>query len=205
MYWKRRILDYEILIPPISKPFNKFTEAEAKKFFEWYIAHIPQRIDYLEKKSDCRLDMTFESMIPLWRWFLKCAEIENTPRRKLNELKRLLKNNPMKDIILEDEKTQFSLQTEYILRDIGMYVGQALVTASNTLYWDYHTDIEQDSFANIPLVSGFFEFEVEPPFPIQFEPVHMVGVAAANLFDGTQKETDIFDLCNLWMDHVKKY
>ena len=203
MYWKKRTLDYKILIPPVSKPYAKFTINEAKKYFEWYINQIPFRIKYLEEVSECRLDMTSQSLVSLWQWFLNSAEVEDTPKKRMAELKRLRKKSPFAEDILRENKVQFSLKTEYIIRDIGMYVGQFFVENSNKLYWSFLTDTEDGFLVNVPLISGFMDYEFNPPFPMQFEPNHMVGVIASNVFDHTQKATDLVDLCNLWLGYVK--
>lgn len=203
MYWEKRKLDYKILIPPISKPFEDFNVQEAKSFFEWHINQIPSRIKYLGEISSCKLDKTLQSMVSLWQWFLNCAEVENTPKKRMAELKQALEKSPFSQDILGESKVQFSLKTEYMIRDIGMYVGQFFVENSNKLYWSYHTDTDKDSFANIPLISGFMDFEINPPFPMQFEPNHMVGVVASNIFDQSQNVTDLFDLCSLWMNYAK--
>ena len=79
-----------------------------------------------------------------------------------------------------------------------MYVGQVLVELSPKIIWTYHTDVKKDSFANIPLIAGFFDLNFSPPFPMQFEPTHMVSVVAANLFDNTQTKYDLFNLCSEW-------
>jgi hypothetical protein len=41
-----------------------------------------------------------------------------------------------------------------------------------------------------------------PPFQIEFEPIHMVGVQATNLFDGTQKKKDLLNLYRKWKKYI---
>lgn len=36
MYWHKKKIDYDILIPPINKQFKNFTKKEAESYFEWY-------------------------------------------------------------------------------------------------------------------------------------------------------------------------
>ena len=36
MYWHKKKLDYNILIPPLNKPFKKFTQKEAENYFIWH-------------------------------------------------------------------------------------------------------------------------------------------------------------------------
>ena len=168
-------------------------------YFEWSMEQIPLRIKYLEETSGCKLDMTRQSLVSLRRWFLDSAEVENTPLKRMDELKRLIKKSPFAKEIIRENETQFSLKTEYIMRDIGMYAGQYFVETSDKLHWDYFTG-RDDYIANMPVISGFADTGFDPPFPMQFEPNNMIGVIASNIFDHTQKETDLFDLCNLWLE-----
>ena len=136
----------------------------------------------------------------IWKWFLNVAEIEEKRSKKI-------KRTPFK---VQNRKKQFqyefenldskklSLQTEYILRDIGMYIGQMFVDYHSQIYWDFYTEPRTDFFVNKPLLLGFKDKEFMPPFSMEFEPIHMVGVQAAKLLDGTQKETDLLYLYEQW-------
>ena len=37
MYWQKKRLSYDILIPPIQKPFVEFNLSETETYFKWYI------------------------------------------------------------------------------------------------------------------------------------------------------------------------
>ena len=157
MYWKKEKLHYEVLIPPIIKPFELLNGAEAKEYFNWYIEHIPERVNYLQTYSKVELDYSMNSLIEIWKWFLKNASIEKTPQKRMKSLMEELKNSPREIAkgIIEENKRQFSLETEYIIRDIAMYFGEVCVKNHNSIYWGYHTDIKKDSFANKPILMGF--------------------------------------------------
>lgn len=195
---------YNILIPPIDKNILDLTSFEAEAFFKWYINHIDQRVEYLQQKSKCKLDYTVDSCYKLWRWFLHNAEIIASSETQQTYICSQIKSLPyaIQRCILDESAKEFSLQTKYVLRDIGMYAGELLVKQSNKLYWSYHTDKELDSFANMPLVMGFFDTSFRPPFPMRFEPNHMIEVIASNLFDGSQKNEDLLALIEKWLKKV---
>lgn len=198
MYWKKEKLSYNILIPPINKSFSDFKESEAESYFRWFIDQIKPRIEYLKNYSGVNLDYSVESLVNIWGWFLKKARIEKTPRAKIRELKRQLKNKPKEiaDEILNEQSSQFSLETEYIIRDIAMYFGEVYVKNNASIAWGYHTDSKADSFANMPILVGFEDRDFTPPFRTHVEPVFMLRGVASNLFDRTYKKEDLLNFYN---------
>lgn len=200
MYWKRKKLKYDILIPPLNKPLDMLNSEEAKAYFDWYINSIPSRIEYLKHISNLQLDFSPESLIPLWGWLLKQAEIENTPKAKLKELNSRMKTMPcdIASTVTEENKVQFSLQTEYILLDIAMYFGEVCVRNNPTIYWGFHTDGEKDSFVNRPILMGFLDRDFSPPFQAEFDPTFTVRCIACNLFDGDASKQDLKNIYDKW-------
>ena len=157
MYWHKKKLDYNILIPPLNKPFKKFTQKEAENYFIWHQNQLKPRIEYLQNYACVDLNYSVDSINNIWDWFLKIAEIEKTPKIKINELKNQLKNQPKEIIedVLNEQSKQFSLETEYIIRDIAMYFGEVYVRNNASITWGYHTDVKLDSCKYAP-VSWFW-------------------------------------------------
>ncbi len=206
MYWKKKKLTYNIFIPPIDKPFEKLSPKEAKEHFNWYVGNIAGRIDYLQETSKIALDFSESSLISIWKWFLFIAEIEKTPKAKIKEVENQLINHPREiaKAVIKDEKYQFSLQTEYILRDIAMYLGQVFITNHPQISLGYHTDISLDSSANMPILLGFVDKAFKPPFDMIFEPIHMSMMQASKLFDKTHSQDDIYNLYKKWVQWIPK-
>ena len=148
--------------------------------------------------------LSVDSLIDIWGWFLKNAETEKTPIIKINEIKRQLKGQPKEiaEAVLKEQSEQFSLETEYILRDIAMYFGEVYVKNNSSISWGYHTDVKADSFANMPLLVGFEDREFDPPFKAIFEPLHMLHVQACNIFDNSQSDKDLLNLYKTWQRMV---
>lgn len=200
MYWQKKKLNYDILIPPITKPFETFSLNEAEDYFNWFISNLDKRAFYLEKYSNARLDYSVDSLIEIWSWFLKVADIEKTPKEKLDEIKVQLKGKPKDFInnIIQEQLEQFTLETEYVIRDVAMYFGEVIVRNNNSIYWGYHTDIKKDSFANRPLLMGFEDRDFDPPFKASFDPVFTVRGIACNLFDNSQNKNDLVGMYKKW-------
>ena len=114
------------------------------------------------------LDFSIESLIFIWRWFLKIAELKRIPKAVLNDIRKELKANGEPKEFIEDMVREHSVElsafSRYVIRDIGMYVGKMFVTNFRTLRWDYHTDTKKDSFANMPQIFGFVDTTYNPPF-----------------------------------------
>lgn len=201
MFWNKKNMVYDILIPPLDKPFSEFSSTEAKSFFDWYVGNIPHRIEYLQSFSNINLNLSVDSLVPLWNWFLLNASIERTPSQKVNKLKTQLLHlpNEIAKSIIDENSIQFTLQTEYILRDVAMYFGEVCVHNNNTIYWGFHTDTSKDSFANKPLLMGFCDRDFKPPFMASFDPEFTVRNIACNLFDGDATKTDLKAMYDKWL------
>ena len=68
-------IKYPLMIPPVEKSFRDFTKADAKMFFDWYVAQSEERINQLQhyiartNPQEIILDGTSESLVPLWSWY----------------------------------------------------------------------------------------------------------------------------------------
>lgn len=207
LLWKKQLLNYDILVPPLTKPIDTFSATETAAFFSWFQGQIPCRIDYLSGRCAEQLgvnkqdiDLSVDSLLLVWKWFLEIAETERTPKRKLNCFIDNYgdEHYAFRQYLLSQEENQFSLQTEYILRDIGMYIGEVFVRENLGIHWGYYTEPQTDISVNRPVLLGFADFRFSPPFPMEFDPIHMVGVQAANIWDNTQNEEDLRNLYKKW-------
>lgn len=200
MCWKRKQLQYIPLIPPICRPFKCMRGAEVEDYFQWYISHIKERIDYLSQISFVTLDYTPTSLVKIWKWFLKVARTQKMSDQdlqlKYREISAIDEN--LAKIVIEADKECLSLETEYIIRDIAMYLGEFFCVNHENIFWAYHTDTKKDSFANIPLLTGFVDNNFSPPFRADFEPNHMVGVQAARILRNASTSHDLLNIYNKW-------
>ena len=207
MFWHKKALNYKFCIPPLNKPFHKLSHKETESFFQWHLSHLHERIDYLSSVVSCQLkipreelDLSPHSLILVWSWFLSVAEIERTPTARLIELEKQYSahSEQFKRYLLDQSSDQFSLETEFILKDIGMYLGEVFVKNEPNIYWSYYEKPKSDFFVNMPVLLGFEDSKYIPPFKMEFEPVHMAKVQAANIWDGSQKKEDLYNLYTLW-------
>jgi len=200
-----RGIKYDILVPPLGLDFHNMTPKQAEESFGWHIQKIPERVEYLRNRCSKDLavsandfDFSPKSLVILWRWFLESACIVKTTK---DELKQMRENfGQFGESFINKEK--LSVVTEYIIRDIGMYLGEIYVRNYQSIRWSFYIKPKRDFFVNRPLLTGFIDKNYNPPFKPTFEPAHMVGVQAANLFDKTQKETDLYNIFMKWLEYV---
>jgi hypothetical protein len=205
--WIRFIKDvnYDLLVPPLGLDFYNMTAKQAGENFEWFVSKIPERMAYFRNRcaSDLNIpietfDYSSDSMIPVWRWFLKIARMEKTPKEELERMKEGAKVFGESFINLE----QFTVATQFIMRDIGMYIGQSYVLNYPQLYWHYHTKPKNEINAKQPVIAGFRAKYMDKEGDAVINPMGFVEGAAAGFFDKTQKETDIYDSYMQWVQWI---
>ena len=107
--------------------------------------------------------------------------------------------------IFKPWRRALSTKTEYLIRDIGMYVGKTLVAQyPQRLSWTYTSAPQSDIFVNTPLLTGFVQTRdmrgnaLPQPFHPEFESIHRTGVQAVKILDGRQANEDLYRICLLW-------
>ena len=199
MFWRKKD-PYDVLLPPIIKNIDILTPKEAQEYFEWFMSKIEERTAYLRNYTALKLDDSPGSLVGLWAWFLRNAEIEVTPKEQLEALRKQLEEShiPMVDTVLKGHTKQFTLETECMIRDIGMYWGEIFVKSHPSVYWSYYTKPKNDLFVNRPLLLGFPNEIFPQKKGMPFEPVHMAHVRACRLLDGEATKKDLLEIHNVW-------
>lgn len=209
MVWNSNISQYIVLPFPIDRPFCELTHDETEAFFQWFLSHIPERISYLSSfimrtkfGFHSKLDLSPISLIPLWKWFLSSAIIEQIEKKPQDNC--AMANDAGKelfpDYISSRSDKKLSLKTEYILNDIGMYLGQVFVKNNQDIKWTYYETPKADFFVNMPVLSGFEDGRFTPPFKMYFEPIHMASVQAAKLLKHEEAEDHLYVLYRDWTE-----
>jgi len=214
MRYKNDIDDYEWLIPPFEFPLgvsdlSNMTKKQAQEYFDWFIPKIPERVEYLRNRcakdlsiSVKELDFSPDSLKPLWVWFLKIAKVEKMPDELL--AKRQEHFGHLKVSAIFENDNQLSVVTQFIIRDIGMYLGKVFTDNYNSITWNYLAKPKRDIHVNKPQLFGFVDTNYTPPFELTFEPIHKTNVQAGKLISNTQKETDLYDIVMRFVDYVPK-
>lgn len=199
-----RDIVYDLAVPPFGMDYYHMSSKKAEQNFNWFQSVIPERIQYLKTcyardtgDNIEKLDYSSDSLIGLWKWFCSIARMEKTPE---NELKSMVEGAKVfGESYINYE--QFTVATKYIMRDIGMYLGQCFILKYNDLYWTYYTKPKNSIDVNQPIIAGFWvtgQFEGAA----HFNPVSAVEGCAANFYYKNQKSTDLFEIYIKWERYV---
>lgn len=193
MLWLFRRRTYQYLPPPFDKSVYDLTARETADYFDWYMEKLPERVAYVSGVcarelgvSREKLDCSPESLILLWKWF----------RRRAKKCPGPTPANPRQKVLTPE--------TELLLRDVGMYLGETLRKNVPGLTWTYYTEPDNDFFANHPLLMGFVDMTTGKPFHAVFEPIHMAGVQACKLLRWESSSYDLYNLYCLWAKKAPK-
>ena len=206
----KRTTEYEPLIIQADKPFQEMKKKEADAYYEWFLSKIDERSDYLrEIVSEAlniqieQIDFTLDSTLLIWKWFLKEAKLAKTPESELDKIRKGLIGQPQSfiDHMVEMSRVELSIRTEYILRDIGMYIGKMFISNYESLKWTIKYKPKSYIYVNVPIIVGFVDDKPEYPKPFHpdLEPINFVRLPAMNIFEGTQKESDLYEKCKKWI------
>lgn len=206
---------YLPLIPPVHKAAICFTPDETEEYWNWYMANLDARCEYLRTLvaedagiSVDQLNYTMESLLPLWAWFLSRAKVVRKklprPYERVTEISRETGGMPVKKTIKYDDS--FDIKTQMMIRDIGMYVGKMFVLSfPGKIRWELVKSPRNYIHVNEPLLKGFVQThrladgeKLDSPFYPDFEPIHMVTVQAAGIFEGKTNVEDLYNVCKLW-------
>lgn len=190
------------------------TPKQAQKFFIWHQSVLHERVDYLLKFCSQSSGISFEDLyafpngtLPIWRWFLKIAEVVPlSPEDKERMFRRLapqMAGHPssvMSDVISDlIPDYVMSAKTEEILWDIAMYVGDGFTRISPKLHWELFSKKKSDVDYNRPVIQGFTPPGIIPGRTLWMEPIGIVRVQALHFVDGEGKESDLNDIVKKWI------
>lgn len=208
---------YRPLVPPNFRKSNTdFSDAERSVYYKWFMENLAVRCEYLRRlvAEDAgiaigSLNYSFESLLPLWQWFLSRARI--LVKRNLPPYEYATKHGPENECKGERVSNKFSMRfdikTEMMIRDIGMYVGMVFTKVyPEQIIWECQR--ERDVHANLPVLAGFEQkmdasgAPLKKAFHPKFEPIWMTGVQAAKLFEDNAKPDDLYNMCMQWLKRI---
>ncbi len=190
---------YDFCVSPQGFDYHTMTAKEAEEHFNWFLENIDGRIEYLKAFCGIDLDFSYESLIRLWEWFLKKARVEKIPHRKLKALRE--QYTAFGDDFVG--KHQLSVSTEYLVRDIGIYLSEVFKRTSANIQWGFSTELKSYFFVNRPMLMGFVDKKYAPPFSCECDPIHLTRIQAVKLLDHSDSIYDLYNVAMKWKENIE--
>jgi hypothetical protein len=149
-------VSYEPINPPVPPRFLELSREELRKYNDWFVAVIPERIGILE--SAVKKTPGYESWVAnfdpsslrgVGNWYMSKAKLRDRSEAELKEIKaRLLFDVSVPDKELTDETVAIAI-------DLGMYFGSVLIKNYPALNWDCHANDKKFADYGQPIIVGF--------------------------------------------------
>lgn len=161
-------MDYPMMEPPFQvKPFKEMTKKDAQEHFRWYTGQIEDRIGLLRRAfdmtgggSDEDLDLSPNSLKPMWKWFLKRVTFaDKSPEKIREELESM--SSCLSDTTGVNIKEP-SKETQILAMDIAIYFGEVFVKHFEKISWGFVTKPRSLPYVNKPVLVGFRKTELDP-------------------------------------------
>jgi hypothetical protein len=181
--------------------FNKMTAEEARRFFEQYMEAKEGRLQHLRQQFQATgggaadvLDLSPQSLVPLWVWAVKNVHRRPYTPEELAGIMAVASN------LARDEQLRTSPLSEDTLclsNDIGYYLGDVCVRNLPGVRWDVCiTDIEYYDDNNQPVLKGL-TLESRNPF-------QTVAAIARKTANGQADDDDLLHAYRNWSKFVIK-
>ena len=189
---------YPIIQMPFEfNPFSVMSKTEAEEYFDWFLSIIPRRIEtlqeYIESSGSLvQLDLSPDSLISLWDWFIPRIEQKKLTPEEMNEELELVPDWMRPEV--EQNFVKFSRDIENQIIDIGIYFSSVLLHSSNQLKWIVihkprnHVDVNQ------PVLAGTGK--------LRLNPIRVVDVCAAKALNDAGNINMLSDLYIWWREKL---
>ena len=187
------IQDYRIFQPPQPLNFYEWTTQEARTYFNWFIAQIPERLKMLRTLavdlgvSETSLDLTPESMPALG--FL----LGSMTSKRIKDVAETLSEREAQPEWMRPylEDWTLSQETLSVCVDCGIYFAEALRLRHPKLKWDF----VRRGKSNIE-----FHQPVLVPFPhgVELNPVSIMTVVAFGHTRGKPAAARLPEVYHVW-------
>lgn len=198
-------MDYNVKMPKniAGKKFRDFTKEEAQFFYEWYLAEIPARIEELRRiyeltggGSKADLDLSQESLIPLWSWFMKNAEIVDRTPEEIEKIKASQPEYTWPFIATKEIVTRWKIIGGF---DIASYFASCFLKKyPEQLKWQLFLKGKRYLEFNKPVLVGFHKGKVS------MDSMNLLQVNMGKLVDGNSTPEALFKLFSRWEEGIEK-
>jgi len=149
------------------------------------------------------LDYTFDSLLPLWRWFYPAARFQTIAPKVLEGMSSTLKlcGRSDSDKLSPSISLLFTQETRMITFAIGHYVGKCFTDRSSAIKWGTHT-VKGNTLKIKPVLKGFVIPEDSEDYGRIFAPFDEVTHTAELMLCGKYTVSGLYDLCMRWSGYI---
>ncbi len=186
---------YTMIAPPTSLRFREMEPKELDRYYAWFLASIPGRIEALSAHvrtsgpfSSWVPNRSPESLGPLGEWFAQRAVVRpRTPE----EIQGIYAKGPDWFRQVEVPGEELTEETFSLAMDIGMYLGEVLRQSAPKLQWTILKGNKREADYGQPILQPF-------KGGVVCNPVRLAITLAYGLVDGTYKGTRLRELYETW-------
>ncbi|NRD79011.1 hypothetical protein HPT25_16740 [Bacillus sp. BRMEA1] len=142
----------------------KYPKRKLRILNEWALSTFPERLEILKKAFESDggvLDYTPESLMPIWDWAFEHTIKEMVSEEELDEKTANL--GPLAKVIHKQlAKERFTEQSQTLLRDVGIYLGEVLKMKHPKFFWDMELKYKRsNNFGKVVLAGYTGEYNVD--------------------------------------------
>ncbi|NRD81093.1 hypothetical protein HPT25_27760 [Bacillus sp. BRMEA1] len=142
----------------------KYPKRKLRILNEWALSTFPERLEILNKAFESDggvLNYTPKSLIPIWDWAFEHTIKEMVPEVELEEKTAHL--SPLAKVIHKHlAKERFTEQSEILLRDVGIYLGEVLKKKHPKLFWGMELTYKRsNNFGKVVLAGYTGDYNVD--------------------------------------------
>lgn len=186
---------YQLISPPCPLNFVGLSKPDLRKYNEWFVAEIPNRIAILESCVKASTgyeswitDFSPASLVMLGDWFASQVKIRDRTRTELHGIEICLK------FPIDDRNEELTDETVSKAIDVGMYFGMVLLKKHPSLHWGFTTESKRFADYGQPVIIGFGAAILNP--------VRIAVTLAYGVVTGIQSGLRLGQVYKFWSEKV---
>ena len=182
-------MKYQNISPPFTLKFWEMKKPELKKYYEWFIGQIPERVAQLQDTVAVSMkgwlaDRTPGSLDELGVFFAGNVGVR---KRTMEEISEIKSSSPYAIDIPASELTNTTFS--YAM-DLGMYLGQVVLANISGTSWEQVLSGKSNADYGQPVITGFGK--------VSMNPVRLMTTLAYSIADGTKTGARLRELYDIW-------
>ncbi len=199
-------MQYTLNTPPFYGNWSVLSRNQAKIYYEWYIEHIPKRIEVLQQALRTSKEDSYQEWIAtktklsldvLGKWLVDNVTVtpvkEERRQEIIQEREAVIPKKYLSILELPDE--ELSEQTLSIIIDVGMYLGETFRHHFPQVQWELYTKNKRYIDYQRPILIGFGKM-------VDCNPERLVDVLARRIKDKTQDNIGLRNLFEAWSKYI---